>query len=1025
MVSENKPESVSDYLNQLMGGGKTGPPESFDQSISRATGLQAVVEDELGLGINRIQEQRTAFLRYALKAAIDSCKDEHERLGDPQLIGASELLKMPIMLDDEIEDALEKYKPSWVKKSDRQAKRDSRRFRHFIALFVAVEAGPREGWDEKTAQNVRRQDCAPAMANALMAYLRESRNTLRTIAQETYDYTLRESPSQASVADAPDTGEISERSTAPSSAIVAAQPHSLPLRAAVRKVLGSSEWPLRLLNLDEGSTEEPDWRAVLDGGELTPLHARHRAILERRVLFDGEECIPAEILERLDQYKGQTLFVTGDVGDGKTTYVNGLVASARSNQIFIRWSERSKPYKPKEVARFRDAVDKLLIEPTDWCLILVYEINNRTSAKLDKHLRRGLSLRESDDDQTVVILDGRTADYDRLKQELNLRPLQLLPLHGPTSARKWAELLEKARDRLVDEGNRDSKLDNLYPNLRAFLDSGSVAQERLLSDPRDPLLVKVIKAVYGQTLRQKVESELVRLDDADQHAYLHVCLASLVEIELSNNMLTLLAPRAKIVARSKRDPWIHGDKGHRARHHVIGQVLLETETSVTSAKIEELIGDYSARIRDRTFLDALMVMIPTVRYLRPVGVKAETDRLSHCARNALRRTLREVDNLFGALNGAAQDRYDTLCDYATTLLELEPQPTHDTVSSVDNRVWWLNLAYRLFEAAKETPEAPKDKRLEFQFLKLKHRELKLRGELDFRKSVELAENAAAYFDPDWSKGDYFGEVFRLCFDGLERLAAQVVEGERDADEADIEMMFRWLVRSYHKLQRLYRTNREDARRRPYHIALTRFAYSLLPPVRAVNLAKESWDESNSCGVPDIKSATLYAESALYLTGVSPFYVNADAEYKSVSRDERANMRQEAFNMLTTTAGAEPQAAELPLLMAVLQLSGQDLGGVDLSRRIEAALKRDNSKLNTAFANHTRALLASKPEERIRLLRKALDGYAECMRPDHKWMIRRMGYAWDDACRQLKEAGDSKGAADYRQKYEAMSDRKLT
>ncbi|GAB2991942.1 hypothetical protein LWP59_33925 [Amycolatopsis acidiphila] len=988
MTSWPTSESLSEHIAKVMGG-YPGPHKSLEVNMERATGLQAALETHLHISSEGVSaERKTIFMKNQLfKSVVNEASDRD----DPIRVAAAELLGFPVMPEEAIDAALAASAPSWLGEEDERKRRDSVTFR----LFIAVLAKGTPLVSVESARTYRRDQCAPLVANLLTNYLQDHWQEARSEAKKFGYIPLLGEPEEVEQT-------IGDASTIDSPAKV--RP-ALPLPVAVRTVLAAHpEWRLEYANLDTTDKTPIDWNVVLDGGQLSPAYARHDAIITRRVELDGREYTTLQLLEHLDSRFGKTFFVTGDAGDGKSTYVNSLIAAAKTTHVFLRWSNYYEPYDHGCLAQFQGEVDEL-IEPTTWTPIVVYSIDRYIGQNLDSHLRAGLHARAlSGNDRSVVVLDGRWSDYDGVRADLRVRSVNLLPLNA-TEATSWAKLITRARDNLIEEGLSEEDVSTQYPNLADFIDLRLHAQASCLQARDSPLLVKLIKAVYGQDMVQKVWSELDRLTAEDKQAYCHVCLATVTGVKLTSPMLAALAPGVNLIDRANRDPWVYHAREHKARHQVIAQVLLESQPHVV---LDQLPSDYADRFRLNEIVSGLMYMVKPLRGLESVGNEDATNRVRKWTIEGIRSALRPMNRLESTLTGVAGDNYDHLCRFAESFIALLSDKLR---AQADDNARWLAVARHLLETAAAAPNCPGQDQIGFEILKIEWREKEVFEQLEFRTAVDLLGKMTKAFGDQWCERPYYGEIFRDSLKMLKMLPLDVVSVD---DSRDLESVYTWLSKSYHRLRSLSEgANVSPHQRSNFLESYTSHLFVHLPD-KSLELVEDSWHYSMSLEVPDTALTTFYVEQIICM-------------FRELPKEERDRRIDEAFKGLIEVAMAEKWAVEPLLTMTILEAKTKRLSKVDdlptrlenIRRAAEEALKENDSALNTSFAHHLRALLTNSPDERVKLLVDALDGYNKCI-PKEKntvGMTRRLAFAWNQACIELRRCKKGDIAVKYEQLYQ--------
>jgi hypothetical protein len=353
---------------------------------------------------------------------------------------------------------------------------------------------------------------------------------------------------------------------------------SLGMQDFLAWIASSREWSVL-----RAGTDMADWREVLDGSPLGTSHAAMQAVIDRTATVDGQHLDPDAVLEWLGQQGGRTVLLQGDAGDGKTSYLSLLASRGEATHLFLRCQ-------PGALVNLSELV-KLLASSTmsePPCVVVVVELQPYLSPT-EWHAI-GTALADHHDGPTVLVA-GRPAELRRLQfyelprcERLNLNALRQAEIE------QLADLICRAHDELLAHGWSVETISRRYPNLPRFRSSSRAVQHKALqNDPHDPLIARLLRAVYGPDSRNVLAGEARRLDRSARLAYLSVCLVSAIGQSVPGSLLSAVAPDVDIDERSLRDPWTLDPEGeHQARHPLIAQVVLQDAPAGLQALIDIL-----------------------------------------------------------------------------------------------------------------------------------------------------------------------------------------------------------------------------------------------------------------------------------------------------------------------------------------------------------------------------------------------------------------------------------------------------
>ncbi|MEH1099548.1 hypothetical protein [Micromonospora sp. CPCC 205561] len=722
---------------------------------------------------------------------------------------------------------------------------------------------------------------------------------------------------------------------------------------------------------------KPDWRTLLDGSAL-PAAFGLAGTLERTVVVDDVPYDAAGMLAWLAGHPGRTVFLGGNRGDGKTSYLNMLAARSVGSHHFVRWTQNA-PFSMRTAenlaAEFHRA--NLTERPT---VVIVYPIDASGSSadlgQLGDELAAGVG---GDDRRTVVVIEGDDGARERLPF-YTAHPATLLP-PGPESVQPWVSLLGRAHDELRREGEEERQIAARYPNLVHFLGSNAEQQAEILADTQSPMIVRLLRAVYGADMWGKLYDELRRLQppSPDAMCYLGICLASVANRGVPTAIVEELQPRAEWQLRSLRDPWVLDEEDeHVARHRVIAQVVLEKAARSSNGRlIRQCLSDYAAHFRTPRYGALVRQIVMAVAHLPPVGSEKETEGLRRAVFSGARGGLQAIDDVAGAIKAECGRDYRALAAWMEIVRLLVPRQSRDR-----SHLWLVELHETLLDAVDDTDNPPEPDRLIYYHWKIGRLRAWLLNEDDYDFLDDAVRQIAPFIGAPWCRADFYTDLFRWCFQALSHRRSETLTGR---DAIDVRFLYATLFTAYERLRSCTTDDRLSDIRRDFNTMMLRYVHWQLPD-DAADLIDEAWKTSVMLGRPDPQLGTILAEMLLEGRATPPPGEDAVTS---------------ACRTLAAVLDAATDHGEALFLLALAHVRhGVEVDS--LPGRIAGAGRTEDSELNPAFLAHAAALIESDAARRKALLLDAsreYAGYIEAL-GSGSYAADRLGFAYGLAVTDL-------------------------
>jgi hypothetical protein len=777
------------------------------------------------------------------------------------------------------------------------------------------------------------------------------------------------------------------------------------LCAAKRKALPEgTPWPFRLI--EPRAEGIPELESLLDGSVLTPDICHAGGAADRRVMHDGEELGIADSLSWLASQSVRTVFLYGDRGDGKTSYINLLAARSLETHIFLRWERIELGFDVGQLEEYRERVVTLMGgRPSDSSptVVVVYSLPPYGDDDAEQRLVRALRVRQHDrTDRVIVLVEGRRGDLDRLADKVRPECISLAPINR-MEADQWAQLLKKAHSTATSKGMAPEKLAAKYPHLPEFLQLDRNTQEEHLADSTSPLIVKLLQAVYGEGMWTKLREELEDLEQEDRKAYMHICMASMAGGTLPDTMLTVLAPGSDLDDRSNRDPWIRNSEGrHSARHQYIAQVVLEKSWIKRRTLLQECVNDLVKHLRSgREYGDVLRQVALAVREVDHVSRISDRDGLRNILLTSIRRALSEVESLDRLLHSQAPTDYWHHAAWAQVLSDLAADP--------ETGLALLRANDKLLSISESLPECPNHDRVTYYRVRNRVRRLKMVDEFDFDAACEAVTLMASTVHAEWREAGFYVDLFSWSRDALQEWGIREFEGE-NIDRG--ELLYKKLGEALEWYRALTPEAEQVERFSKQYGSLVAGPLHYQLPAKALALLKHSWQFSVDLENPNSRTGELYAEALL------------DRRNRGASTSPSS--REEAVQVLRIVLDSPLIPSYAPYLL-VTNTKEEDLPREWFLERIEVAGSGAINGEARGYLTHARALAEQDLDKRIPILLDAIKHYAKASHDRRRGgeargfsrTDTRMSVAWDRACGDLQRVGFPKWS-DHRKQYQRFS-----
>ncbi|WP_162240324.1 trypsin-like peptidase domain-containing protein [Nocardia arizonensis] len=675
---------------------------------------------------------------------------------------------------------------------------------------------------------------------------------------------------------------------------VPAPPPSVDL---AREILKDS--PIGVVAIAPDTSAARDWKSVLDGSPLSPIMATEGAIAPRSVVIDGTEMDEVEFLRWLRDNPKQTVMLASEPGEGKTSFLNRVAANSTDSHVFLR-NARGRRVEIGEIEEFRIALTERARQTgRDGApvVVLVVSLDIGRDEARDAELVEELRARKRDDGAVTVVIEGRFAPVARIRARVGaVSSAHLTPL-GPLDARQWVEIYREALEQAIAAGMADNAIAARWPNLRAFLDMSQQQQDDILLDPTSPVIVRVIRAVYGADMLQRLVDELDQLAPEDRLAYFQICLGTLAENKLLESHVLTMFPGAAVEERSRHDPWVEDDGYHFARHPLVAQIVLQ-EVGGAHRMLSHAIGLHIERMADSPEdADAVLRLLSVVNTL-PTITESASQRLRASLVEALRLRLLDFDELTTVISDSEDS--EIIYRWACAVRELIPNDGEKGRGRSGRGAMAARLrglASDLFALAGEAPGARWPDRARFARRCLDLDTAAIDNTVTSDDIYEFVTTFAEFRAESWWTRRNHLYMYTWAHAGVRALPLHELRGEELAKGRDLyESMFIF----YEYVASTYSDTDRHTRQ------FLRYAGTIIDlhlPDDALTMVQNAIRLSIELGSPDWQLCVIYSESLLD------------------GRCDNARMRKvlaaQAYHNLTEAARYHPNRHEILLHLALL------------------------------------------------------------------------------------------------------------
>lgn len=339
------------------------------------------------------------------------------------------------------------------------------------------------------------------------------------------------------------------------------------LREAVCKALRAANVPsLRVADFDK--RENVDWRRLLSGRSLDAAEVAAGMAVPRRLLVDHQDISLSDMPRWLRRQSGSVLLLHAEAGEGKTTYLKMLEDTLQESCIVLTWL-------PERPLLIEQAVDigltarSLMMPPPVIAppIVILSELPPLHRPSLIDQLVD--TLRDYGG-QAIILIAGRPGPLGPIDRKLGAQKCYLSKIANSAICNRIRQAHAE-----ISKVKSSLEIDHDFPNLKQFLELSPTSQRNYFPSG-DPLIVGLLRAVYGVNFVDRLIDEYEALEELDKYAYLQVCLGTATGTAVPESTLQALAPNAALDERSRYDPWVRvNDNEHAARHALIAQTVVE------------------------------------------------------------------------------------------------------------------------------------------------------------------------------------------------------------------------------------------------------------------------------------------------------------------------------------------------------------------------------------------------------------------------------------------------------------------
>lgn len=695
------------------------------------------------------------------------------------------------------------------------------------------------------------------------------------------------------------------------------------------------------------------------------------AIPRRLATPDGDVAL-SDLPQWILQRPGRVVFVRAEAGEGKTTYLSLAHAVLRESAVVLRWIAESE-LTMNEVFNVTETV-RSTAESASLPAVVLAELQPTLDEPTRNVALATLREHKSRADDTVFLIAGRPAEVNYLADRLGGTEISTLAPIDETEVFDICDRIQRAASEVAKTRTTDWIADT-FPNLLTFTALPQSDRAAYFLVPDQPLIVGFLRAVYGNDFVQCLVTEYRNYDAADQHAYLHVCLATMAGVKLPEPVLSALAPAARLDERSRMDPWLRTELDeHLARHAVVAQAVVEgsEDYSALEGCFQDWVDVSSRRPRA---VSLMFDVISGITYMKPLARNGTGSKRRIRAR--LIQVLANDISLQHRIVAESATSPARLFSWARLLWVLTPITRNDESAAL------LQVVVDLYEAALDMPlERTFAERIEY------HRDRALR---DLAVASGIPESEDDLVDRlirwrDFLRREWVDvEFYASFFDAARELAHELTVG-RPA-ERDTEPLYQAYLAGI--LAALYLRSSGDAKRwseragASEDLFVKHLSYAL--PKRQIDVHRLHWERSRELGT-NWHSGTVYAESLI------------ESHAKGGMRDE--SLVDEAALVLTEVLRAAPGDYE-----AIYQLAQIAVKRPEHIPFVRGAIERFSlaSRWGTALVLNAAALIEHAPDTRRQHLQQAVDAATKLDRwSPHMW--QKLGKHWQQHHAELRRLG---------------------
>lgn len=735
----------------------------------------------------------------------------------------------------------------------------------------------------------------------------------------------------------------------------------------------------------------PDYRRFLSGAPLNQNHIAANLVAPRRVRVDGRVLGQNDFDEWLKADETRTIFLIGEAGEGKSTYITHLLYRFAKTHLLLRWLPTSQ-FRLSAVDSFRALLNESNTaqqgagKPIP--AIVVIELTRALEPDQEAVFTQTIQQKEIDPYAhpfVSIIVVGRPSWTNRLRRRCFAEDVALVSINTNEAA-SLDEAIKRAHRELQ---NQDTDIDHDYPNLGNFVTASSDECIATLSGVRQPLLASMLKAVYGKDFWRRVIEEYTDLDTStnERMAYDIICLAAISFGSVDDNLLSAIipSPPADLDARSRGDPWIRTmDNRHAARHSIIAQIVVEKGAGPISIRnvLITLMKVFLAE-GPPIHVEALRLLrciLEDFRSWEPVAFTAKPKTSAQ-----LRRIARECvygnQELWLDCQARIIREPLTLMHWAYLLRSQLP----DEAGRSDANAFILECADNLLNEAMSLAVHASDEvreRVVFYQTVLR-RDLKRVNDNYVDDKVDIA-TLRAYIGHNWCRGDFYGELVGMCGRYLQQRINTIIFNEHD--ETDW-MILKTLVLAFQHLRAMGSATRGI--QMLYSEIVGRRMHAVLAD-RLIELLQFGWDESVRLEIPD--------------AGIG---IMLDAELEVMARQaedttKRRLLNEQRLQILLNIVQAYPTHGEALIKLTAL---AHDLSNIRdrVLAAVNEAIDYCPSGISLALILHARGLLLQLADvDATDMLIAACAAYSEHVTNRDGWLI--YGEMWAQAVDALHKTG---------------------